>query len=259
MKDEKGLQMHTLVSPDIIGKYVLLPGDPGRCEKIAKYFDSPKFVAQNREFVTYTGTLEGEKVSVTSTGVGGPSAAVALEELVMAGAHTFLRIGTCGGISLDVDGGDIVIATGAVRQEGTGLHYEPIEYPAVPNFEVLSALVETAKTFGSPYHYGIVQCKDSFYGQHEPERMPVAQELLFKWEAWKRGNVLASEMESAALFVIGSYLKVRVGATFLSVWNPERVKAGLPNKEVHDTEAVVRFGVEALRNLIKRDRENAKA
>jgi uridine phosphorylase len=215
---------------------------------------SPEFICRGREYVTYSGTLNGVKVSVTSTGIGGPSAAIALEELAACGAHTFIRIGTCGGISLDVDGGDIVIATGAVRQEGTGLHYEPIEFPAVPNYEVLSGMAETAKTFGNPYHVGIVQCKDSFYGQHEPERMPTARDLLYKWEAWKRGNVLASEMESAALFVVGSYLKVRVGAAFLAVWNPEREKAGLPNKEVHDTDAAIRFCVASLRKIIENDR-----
>jgi len=256
MKIIGGKQMHTGLKTGDVGRYVILPGDPGRCEKIAKYFDNPEFIASNREYVTYTGYLEGEKVSVTSTGIGGPSAAIALEELYNVGADTFLRIGTCGGISQKVDGGDIIIATGAVRQEGTALHYEPIEYPAVPHYDVLSALVDTARSQKISHHVGIVQCKDSFYGQHEPERMPVSYELLNKWEAWKRGNVLASEMESAALFVIGSYLDVRVGATFLCVWNPEREKAGLPNKEIHDTDSAVKFGIEALKLLIKRDKEN---
>ncbi|MDP4151823.1 MAG: uridine phosphorylase [Bacillota bacterium] len=253
-----GKQMHIALKSGDIGRYVLLPGDPGRCEKIAKYFDNPKFVASNREFVTYSGFLDGEMVAVTSTGIGGPSAAIALEELHAVGADTFLRIGTCGGINIDVDGGDIVIATGAVRHEGTGLHYEPIEFPAVPNYDMLSALIDTAREKKFKFHYGLVQCKDSFYGQHEPERMPIAAELLQKWEAWKKGGVLASEMESAALFVIGSCLEVRVGAAFLAVWNPERAKAGLINSEVHDTDAVVRLGVETLRTIIRRDR-NKKA
>lgn len=160
-----------------VGRYVILPGDPKRCEKIAKHFEDAKLVADNREFVTYTGYLEGEKVSVTSTGIGGPSASIAMEELVQCGADTFVRVGTCGGIDLDVKGGDIVIATGAVRMEGTSREYAPIEYPAVADLEVANALVAAAKELGFTYHTGVVQCKDAFYGQHEPERMPVSYEL----------------------------------------------------------------------------------
>ena len=116
-----------------------MPGDPGRCALIAQYFDQAEKVAQNREFVTYTGTLCGEKVSVTSTGIGGPSAAIAMEELAELGVDTFIRIGTCGGINQKVKSGDCVIATGAVRMEGTSREYAPIEYPACADFEVLTA------------------------------------------------------------------------------------------------------------------------
>ena len=181
---ETGLQYHLQIRPGDVGRYVILPGDPKRCEKIAKHFEDAKLVADNREFVTYTGYLEGEKVSVTSTGIGGPSASIAMEELVQCGADTFVRVGTCGGIDLDVKGGDIVIATGAVRMEGTSREYAPIEYPAVADLEVANALVAAAKELGFTYHTGVVQCKDAFYGQHEPERMPVSYELLNKWEAW---------------------------------------------------------------------------
>ena len=196
---EAGLQYHLQIRPGDVGRYVILPGDPKRCEKIAKHFEDAKLVADSREFVTYTGYLEGEKVSVTSTGIGGPSASIAMEELVQCGADTFVRVGTCGGIDLDVRGGDIVIATGAVRMEGTSREYAPIEYPAVADLEVANALVAAAKELGFTYHTGVVQCKDAFYGQHEPERMPVSYELLNKWEAWKRLGCKASEMESAAL------------------------------------------------------------
>ena len=163
-----GKQYHTQLSPEIIGKYVILPGDPGRCEKIAAFLDKPEKVAANREFTTYTGLLEGEKVSVTSTGIGGPSAAIAMEELVRCGAHTFIRVGTCGGMQLQVCGGDLIIATGAIRMEGTSREYAPIEFPAVPDFSVTAALKEAADACGFPYHLGVVQCKDSFFGQHEP-------------------------------------------------------------------------------------------
>ena len=163
---EAGLQYHLQIRPGDVGKYVILPGDPKRCAKIAKHFEDAKLVADSREFVTYTGYLDGEKVSVTSTGIGGPSATIAIEELTLSGADTFIRVGTCGGIDLDVKGGDIVVATGAVRMEGTSREYAPIEYPAVADFEVANALVESCRELGLPYHVGVVQCKDAFYGQH---------------------------------------------------------------------------------------------
>lgn len=250
-----GKQYHIQVSPDEIGQYVILPGDPKRCEKIAAYLDDPVFVADNREFVTYTGTLDGVKVSVTSTGIGGPSAAIALEELVRCGAHTFIRTGTCGGMQPQISGGDIVIATGAIRQEGTTLHYAPVEYPAVPDFEATTALKKAARRMQAAYHMGVVQSKDSFYGQHEPEVMPVSYELEQKWQAWLRMGCMASEMETAALFIAGSFLRVRVGACFLVMANQERAKAGLSNPVAHDTDLAIRTAVEAIRILIREDQE----
>ena len=251
---EVGLQYHLQIRPGDVGRYVILPGDPKRCEKIARHFDDAKLVADSREFVTYTGYLDGEKVSVTSTGIGGPSATIAMEELVLCGADTFVRVGTCGGIDLDVKGGDIVVATGAVRMEGTSREYAPIEYPAVADLEVTNALVAAAKELGYPYHTGVVQCKDAFYGQHAPELMPVSYELQNKWEAWKRMGCLASEMESAALFIVGGHLRVRVGSCFLVMANQERAKLGLENPVVHDTDGAIHVAVEAIRNLIQEDR-----
>ena len=251
---EAGLQYHLQIRPGDVGRYVILPGDPKRCEKIAKHFEDAKLVADSREFVTYTGYLEGEKVSVTSTGIGGPSASIAMEELVQCGADTFVRVGTCGGIDLDVKGGDIVIATGAVRMEGTSREYAPIEYPAVADLEVVNALVAAAKELGFTYHTGVVQCKDAFYGQHEPELMPAGYELIDKWEAWKKLGCLASEMETAALYIVAAKLHVRVGACFLVMANQEREKLGLENPVVHDTDMAVQVAVEAIRKLIKEDR-----
>ena len=138
-----------------------MPGDPKRCEKIAKYLDNAKLVADSREYVTYTGYLDGEMVSVTSTGIGGPSAAIALEELVRCGADTFIRVGTCGGMDLNVKGGDMVVATGAIRMEGTTKEYVPIEFPAVANLDVINSLVLASKTLNKVYHAGIVQSKHS--------------------------------------------------------------------------------------------------
>ena len=251
-------QYHINCVPGDVGRYCILPGDPGRCQSIAALFDSPKFVGQNREYVIYTGTLLGEKVSVCSTGIGGPSAAIAMEELHNIGADTFIRVGTCGGIALQVKSDDVVIATGAVRHEGASREYAPIEFPAVSDYEVQTALVQAAKNLGKPWHAGVVQCKDSFYGQHSPARMPVAQELLYKWEAWKRLGVLASEMESAALFCCAAALGVRCGSCFHVIWNQEREAAGLDQKESHDLSAAIEVGVEALKLLIRQDREDGR-
>ncbi len=251
---EVGLQYHVQTRPGDVGRYVILPGDPKRCEKIAKHFDNPVLIADSREYVTYTGYLDGEKVSVTSTGIGGPSASIAMEELVKCGADTFIRVGTCGGMELDIQGGDIVVATGAIRMEGTSKEYAPIEFPAVADLEITNALVQASKNLGYMYHTGVVQCKDAFYGQHSPESMPVSYELLQKWEAWKRLGCKASEMESAALFIVASHLRVRCGSNFLVVANQERDAAGLENPIVHDTESAIKVGIEALRILIKSDR-----
>ena len=247
-------QYHIQVAKGEVGRYVLLPGDPKRCAKIAEYFDNPVLVADNREYITITGTVDGVRLSVTSTGIGGPSAAIALEELANCGADTFIRVGTCGGMQEDVLGGDIVISTGAVRMEGTSREFAPIEYPAVPDFNVTTALVQAAKNLGIRNHVGVVQCKDSFFGQHEPEIMPVNYELENKWQAWLKLGCLASEMESAALFIAGSFLRVRVGSCFLVVANQERAKKGLENKQAHDTELAIKTAVEALRILIKQDK-----
>ncbi len=252
---EVGLQYHLQIRPGDVGRYVILPGDPKRCAKIAAHFEDAKLIADSREYVTYTGYLDGEKVSVTSTGIGGPSASIAMEELVRCGADTFIRVGTCGGMDLEVKGGDIVIATGAIRMEGTSKEYAPIEFPAVADLEVANALVQAGKKLGYTCHAGVVQCKDAFYGQHEPERMPVSYELQNKWEAWMRLGCKASEMESAALFVVASHLRVRCGSDFLVVGNQERQARGMDNPICHDTEAAIKVGVEALRLLIKQDKE----
>ena len=252
---EAGLQYHLQIRPGDVGRYVILPGDPKRCEKIAKHFDDAKLIADSREYVTYTGYLDGEKVSVTSTGIGGPSASIAMEELVLCGADTFVRVGTCGGMDLDVKGGDVVVATGAIRMEGTSKEYAPIEFPAVADLEVTNALVKACKTLNVPYHTGVVQCKDAFYGQHSPETKPVGYELMNKWDAWVRCGCLASEMESAALYIVGSCLRVRVGAVLLVMANQERAKKNLPNPVVHDVDAPIRTAIEALRRLIRADKE----
>ncbi len=247
-------QFHIHCVEGDVGRYVILPGDPGRCASIAALFDGARHVSQNREFNVYTGYLLGEKVSVCSTGIGGPSASIAMEELHNVGADTFLRVGTCGGIHLKVCSGDIVVATSAIRYEHTSVEYAPIEYPAVANLDVTLALRDAALALGKTTHVGVVQCKDAFYGQHSPQKMPVSYELLNKWEAWKRLGVLASEMESAALFVVADALGCRCGSCFHVIWNQEREAAGLDQTMCEDTSSAVRVAVEGLKRLIEADR-----
>lgn len=250
-------QYHIQVAKGEVGRYVLMPGDPKRCTKIAKYLDDPVLVADSREYVTYTGTVDGIKVSVCSTGIGGPSAAIAMEELVNCGADTFIRVGTCGGMQQQVLSGDLVIATGAVRMEGTGQEYAPLEYPAVSDFEVLKALEEAAGKLSMRRHIGVVHCKDAFYGQHNPELLPQSSILLQKWDAYMKMGCLASEMESAALFIVSNYRKVRCGTVLLVMANQTRAKLGLDNPIVHDTDCAIRTAIEAVRILDREDRRQA--
>lgn len=247
---DDGRQYHIGLKEGDIGEYVILPGDPKRCEKIAAYFDDAKLIADRREYTTYTGFLNGVKVSVTSTGIGGPSAAIALEELVKVGGKKFIRVGTCGGMDLDVKSGDLVIATGAIRMEGTSKEYAPIEFPAVADYDIVTSLINASKKLNMPYHVGIVECKDSFYGQHSPDIMPISYELNNKWNAWLRLGTLASEMESAALFTVASFLRVKVGSIFLVVANQEREKKGLDNPVVHDTDSAIKTTVEAIKLML---------
>lgn len=253
---ENGVQYHIGLKKGDVGKYVILPGDPKRCVKIAELFDDARLVADHREFTTYTGYLEGEKVSVTSTGIGGPSAAIAMEELVRCGAEVFIRVGTCGGIRTDVKSGDLVIATGAIRMEGTSREYAPIEFPAVADYQIVRKLEDAAKKNGHNCHIGVVQCKDSFYGQHNPNRMPVSYELLNKWEAWKRLGVLASEMESAALFTVADSLGVRCGSVFNVIWNQERKALGYEEPDCLNTDIAVRAAVLAIKLLIEESKND---
>ena len=250
---DTGRQFHIHCVEGDVGRYVFLPGDPGRCEAIASWFDDPVHIGMNREYNIYTGTLLGQKVSVCSTGIGGPSAAIAMEELCNIGADTFIRIGTCGGIAMDVLPGDVVVATGAIRYEHTSLEYAPMEFPAVPDFEITAALKAASEYFGLRTHVGVVQCKDSFYGQHSPEKSPASYDLLQRWEAWKRLGVKASEMESAALFVVAAARGVRCGSCFHAVWNQEREKAGLEMPMTEDTSAAIRVGIEAMKRIIASD------
>ena len=213
--------------------------------KIAEFLTDAKQVADNREFTTYTGTLDGVRVSVTSTGIGGPSAAIAIEELSKCGAHTFLRVGTCGGMQENILGGDLVIADGAIRMEGTSREYAPVEYPAVPDFTVTTALVQAAKKARDTSSCRRCTEQGFLFGQHEPQIMPVSYELTQKWQAWLRMGCLASEMESAALFIAGSFCMCVWAPAFLSLPIRSGKKGGLPNVQVHDTTQAIATTVDA--------------
>lgn len=246
-----GKQMHIQINAGEIGRYVILPGDPGRAEKIARHMENPKRLAINREYTLYTGQLDGVQVGVCSTGIGGPSAAIALEELVECGADTFIRVGTSGGMQDDVRGGDICIATAAIRHEGTSREYLPIEFPAAADFAVTLALRDAAVKLGYRHHIGVVQSKDSFYGELRPKQQPIADELLAKWKAWKAAGALTSEMEAAALFVVAATLGVRCGAVLNVLWNADNDTADTIPADA--SERGVLAAIEALRLLIARD------
>ena len=250
---DKDRQYHIQVAPGEVGEYVILPGDPKRCALIAKYFENPVLVADNREYVTITGTLGGKKVSVTSTGIGGPSAAIAMEELVRCGAKTFIRVGTCGGMQENVISGDLIISSAAIRMDGTSREYAPIEFPAAADFEVTDALRKAAKELKLSYHVGVTQSKDSFYGQHNPEAMPVYYELQNKWNAWLRLGCLASEMESATLFIVGAFHRVRVGSVCLVMANQERAKKNLINPIIRDTDSAIHTAIRAIQILMEQE------
>jgi uridine phosphorylase len=253
MKNEEALQYHIQLKRGDVGRYVFLPGDPGRCERIAAFFDGPEFISRNREYTTYTGTLLGEKVSVVSTGIGCPSTAIAVEELIMIGADTFIRVGTSGGMQPDTKTGDIAIVTAAIRDEGTTQHYLPIEFPAVADIDVVHAMREGAKRLGLPYQVGITQSKDSFYGEVEADRMPIAGKLHKRWKAWVEGGAICSEMESAAIFILASIHRKRAGGVMMMVAAGEGLPDDEEGKELFHGDRAIRAAVEGVKILIEMD------
>lgn len=259
MKNENGLAFHLHIKEGDIGRYVLLPGDPGRCEKIAQYFDNPHFVAQNREYVTWSGTLLGEPVSVVSTGIGCPSTAIAVEELVESGAETLIRVGSSGSMQPDIHAGDVVVVNASIRDEGTSFHYLPIEFPAVANIEVVNALRKAANRLGLRSHTGIAQSKDSFYGEVERTRMPMSAHLTERWNAFVVGGAACSEMESSALFILSSLYRKRAGAVMLVINEADLAETEEVGADKHmlefDADRVIQVAVEALKILIEADRQ----
>lgn len=240
-------QFHLQVGPGEVGSYVLLPGDPARTDLIARLFDHPRLAANNREFRTWTGELAGTTVSVTSTGIGGPSTAIAVTELMRLGARTFIRVGSCGPLQDNIRSGQMIIAAGAVRDEGTTRQYVPIEYPAVADQEVTFALQNAARDAGSPFVSGIVYCKDALTAAYPPVEVPLYDVLMQRTHAWVKAGVLASEMESAVIFVLASLSGARAGS-ILQVIGPDN-----ENDQPSGVEILVRVAVDAVRHLIEQD------
>lgn len=242
-----------LSKKDVSGiKYAVLPGDPDRCELIASLCDKHEHLGTNREYNSYIGYLGNEKILIISTGMGGPSTAICVEELHILGINNLIRVGTCGGMQLDVDPGDLIIATSAVRSEGTSKEYLPIECPAVADFELLSSIINEVKKENIPYHVGVVHSKDSFYGQHEPERMPVYNDLKTKWKAYIKAGVLASEMETAALYSVASVLKMKAVTILLVIWNQEQINHHIEKESVFDTSLEIKVALNTIRSLINK-------
>ena len=233
-----------------VGEYVLVPGDPGRTPMIAKHLDDAREVAFSREYRTFTGSLEGVPVSAMSTGMGGPSVAIGVEELSELGAHTFLRVGTCGAAQPEIKMGDLVIALGSVRSEGTPNGYIPLEYPAVASLEVVNALVDAARESAVPYHVGIIRSVDALYSDLVPDSMP-RPHLRDELEMWSRAGILSNDMETSTLFVVARLRKLRAGTINLCV---DELGAG----EIHHLDPsymdrMLKVAVDAMRRLIDRD------
>lgn len=210
--DNEAPQFHIGCKTGDVGHYVLMPGSPERVPRLAERLERYQKVSQQREYRIFTGFLDGVKVSVCSTGIGGPSTAIAIEELSRIGAHTFVRVGTSGIMQDSIKEGELIVATAAVRDEGTSHQYMPAAFPAVADPDIVQAFRQGCINLGYAPHVGVVHSKDSFYGEMEPHRMPMKKRLLERWEAWCAAGTLCSEMEAAPLFVIASILQKRAGA-----------------------------------------------
>jgi uridine phosphorylase len=247
---------HVGLGPGDVGNYVLVPGDPFRTPLIAKHLEGAKEIAFSREYRTFTGKVDGVPVSAMSTGMGGPSVAIGVEELHELGVHTLLRVGTCGALQPEVKMGDLVIAIGAVRSEGTPDGYVPKEYPAVASLQVVNALVDAASAAGVPYHVGVMRSVDALYSDLVPDQMP-RPDLRTELETWTRAGVLGNDMETSTLYVVSRLRNMRAGTICLVV---DEVGAG----EIHHLDPsymdrMLSVAVDAIRRLIKYDAASASS
>jgi uridine phosphorylase len=247
-----GKKYHVGLARGEVGEYVLVPGDPGRTPMIAKFLDGAHEVAFSREYRTFTGKVAGVPVSTISSGMGGPSVAIAVEELSELGVHTFLRVGTFGAAQPQIKMGDLVIAEGSVRTEGTPNGYVPPEYPAIASLDVVNALVAAATAAGAPHHLGIIRSVDALYSDLVPDQMPRSGELKEELAMWSRAGVLGNEMESSTLFIVARIRGRRAGTLDLCV---DELGAG----EIHHVDQsfmdrMLKVAVDAIRRLIEKDR-----
>lgn len=243
------LQYHIRCKPGDVGEAVLLPGDPGRVESIAKLLDRPRLIARNREFTTYTGELDGRPLSVTSTGIGSPSTAIAVEELAAIGAKTFIRVGTTGSIQQQVHFGDLVVATAAVRDEGTTPAYVPIGYPAVADWELVQGMMTAGAALNHRVHAGVVRSHDSLYTDLHASQMPRREELENALQVWHRAGVLCNDMESSTIFVLAGLRGLRGGSVLTVVNEPGEADIDPKRVAALDLTPMFQVALQAIRRL----------
>jgi len=241
---------HLQLDDGEVGGYALLPGDPGRCELIARSLDGARHVRSNREFTTYAGSVDGAPVCVVSTGIGGPSAAICMEELASLDVHTMIRIGTCGALQDSMQSGDAVVVHGAVRDDGTSHRYVPADYPAIADLDVVNALRDCAIRLGTKHRTGIVLSTDSFFGQRDMERMPVAAELHARWDAWVRAGCIAVEMECATVLTVASVRGVRAGAVLAVIDRSRPGAEPMPDPQQLPLQAAIDVAAGAVLTLV---------
>jgi uridine phosphorylase len=252
--NERAQMMHICIREGEVGRYVFLPGSVERAALISEYFDNPRKLVHNREFLTYVGELDGEPVAVTSTGSGGPSAAIAAEELYRCGVHTMIRIGSCASASPLSRMGDVMVPRGAVRMEGTGVHYLPPEFPAVPDYTLFKALEKAAQESGFPYNTGVTITKDSFYTETSPETKPVYPELKYRWDAYEKGGATNTCMECAPLFLVGASLHIRMAAVLICATNYKNYTNDDKDYPRNWEHRAIEVGIEGMRAVIRMDR-----
>jgi uridine phosphorylase len=238
-------QPHLLVEPGELADIALVPGDPGRVDRIADHCENAETVAQNREYKLVNASYEGRELTICSTGIGSPSAAIALEELAAVGVETFIRVGTTGALQPEIEIGDTVVATGAAKDEGTTKRYEKSEIPAVPNYDTLSALVEAAEDRDAPVHVGPIATDDAYYAETDTAV-----------EAWSEAGLLCVEMEAAALFTLARRKGLAAGAICTVDGNlVEGTQKGeteadeLPEKAKHNVERAIGIALDAAAEL----------
>ena len=246
---------HVGLGPGDVGDYVLVPGDPFRTPLISKYLDDAREVAFSREYRTFTGTLDRVPVSTMSTGMGGPSVAIGVEELHELGVHTLLRVGTCGASQPEVKMGDLVIAIGAVRTEGTPDGYIPKEYPAIASLDVVNALIEAAQASGAPYHVGLLRSVDALYSDLLPDQMP-RPHLRDELEMWSKAGIISNDMETSTLLIVSRLRKMRAGTINLCV--DELGSGEIHHLDPSYMDRMLKVAVGAVRRLIARDAHAAQ-